>query len=142
MIGELHLAFRLRDPELRSLVERWCARAPRHRPLKVIEHGDRRPALPDGRAWQVLLCSRGECWSTEDVAAKWRRAEEAAVPVARFLIGGPDGWPGDAGSEPRWSFGRITLPHALAAAVLAEQLYRVGTILDGHPYHLGHGGGA
>ena len=36
------------------------------------------------------------------------------------------------------SFGRITLPHELARAVAAEQIYRALTILAGHPYHSGH----
>jgi 23S rRNA (pseudouridine1915-N3)-methyltransferase len=36
------------------------------------------------------------------------------------------------------SFGAITLPHELARAVLAEQIYRALTILAGHPYHSGH----
>ena len=33
------------------------------------------------------------------------------------------------------AFAGVTLPHALARVVLLEQLYRVVTILSGHPYH-------
>ena len=33
------------------------------------------------------------------------------------------------------SFGRLTLPHMLMRAVLAEQIYRIQTIINHHPYH-------
>jgi 23S rRNA (pseudouridine1915-N3)-methyltransferase len=32
----------------------------------------------------------------------------------------------------------MTLAHALASLVMAEQIYRAFTILTGHPYHGGH----
>lgn len=141
MNGELHLAFRLRDEAARALVERYVGRARHPRRLRVLEHGDRpRLPVPDAQTWRVLLAPDGACWSTEELADHWRDAEARGCATAQFLVGGPDGWPGEASTVASWAFGRVTLPHQLAAAVLAEQLYRVGTILAGHPYHLGHDG--
>jgi 23S rRNA (pseudouridine1915-N3)-methyltransferase len=54
-----------------------------------------------------------------------------------FIVGGPDGL-GESlkrGAALVWSLTPLTLPHALARVVLAEQLYRAVTILHNHPYH-------
>jgi len=58
------------------------------------------------------------------------------------VIGGPDGFSSkeiqEWQPELRWSFGPLTLPHALAAVVASEQIYRVLTILRHLPYHVRH----
>jgi 23S rRNA (pseudouridine1915-N3)-methyltransferase len=66
--------------------------------------------------------------------AKWR---ESAVTDLVFVIGGADGLaPAIAErADFRLAFGPATWPHQLVRIMLAEQLYRVVTILTAHPYH-------
>ncbi len=54
-----------------------------------------------------------------------------------FLVGGPDGLDAALKREAalRVRLSAMTLPHALARVVLAEQLYRAWTLLAKHPYH-------
>jgi 23S rRNA (pseudouridine1915-N3)-methyltransferase len=62
-------------------------------------------------------------------------AEQAARDLI-FLVGGatglPAAWRGKGGLL--LSLSEMTLPHELARAVLAEQIYRAFTLLRGHPY--------
>jgi 23S rRNA (pseudouridine1915-N3)-methyltransferase len=54
-----------------------------------------------------------------------------------FVVGGPLGLSPDVlrRSNVLWSFGNITLPHALARIVLLEQLYRAAKIHRNEKYH-------
>ena len=54
-----------------------------------------------------------------------------------FLIGGADGHLQSTRDRADLilSFGKLTLPHMLMRAVLTEQIYRIQTIINHHPYH-------
>jgi len=88
----------------------------------------------------VLLDSRGRQMSSEAFAA-WlgARRDEGSQHIV-FAIGPASGWSETARTQATLllSLGPMTLAHALARAVMAEQLYRACTILSGHPYHTGH----
>ena len=88
----------------------------------------------------ILLDSRGRSFSSEQFAAWLRGQRDQATPRLVFAIGPADGWSDAARTRAGLllSLGAMTLPHELAAVVLAEQIYRAFTILEGHPYHLGH----
>jgi len=84
----------------------------------------------------IALDERGEQWTTRqfaDALANWR---EDGRDVA-LVIGGADGLDPVLLSRAERLLGlsRLTLPHALARVLLAEQLYRAWSLLAGHPYH-------
>jgi 23S rRNA (pseudouridine1915-N3)-methyltransferase len=91
-------------------------------------------------AMAVLLDSRGRQMSSEAFAA-WlgARRDEGAQQIV-FAIGPASGWSEAARKRAHLllSLGPMTMAHALARLVMAEQLYRAFTILTGHPYHGGH----
>jgi 23S rRNA (pseudouridine1915-N3)-methyltransferase len=88
----------------------------------------------------ILLDSRGKQLSSPDFAAHLGRLRDSGTQSVVLAIGPADGWSAAARARAGLilSFGNITLPHELARAVLAEQIYRALTILAGHPYHSGH----
>lgn len=84
--------------------------------------------------------SRGRLCTSEELAADLVRCFDEGVQQLVLAIGPADGWSQTAlaRADMTLSFGRITLPHELAAVVAAEQMYRALTIRAGHPYHSGH----
>ena len=88
-----------------------------------------------------MLCDGGgRLLSSEGFAERLRGLRDAGERVATMAIGPASGWSAAARARADLllSFGPMTLPHALARVVLAEQVYRAMTILSGHPYHTGH----
>lgn len=85
----------------------------------------------------IALDVAGKALSSEAFARTLAQARDGGHKAAAILIGGPDGFAPDLlkAAHLRFSLGAITLPHALARIILAEQLYRAATILSGHPYH-------
>lgn len=92
-------------------------------------------ALPPG-AQAVALDERGSQLGTRELAG-WIGGWMAEGVSPAFIIGGADGLDDRIRARASRLLGlsRLTLPHALARVVLAEQLYRAMCIIKGHPYH-------
>jgi 23S rRNA (pseudouridine1915-N3)-methyltransferase len=115
--------------------------------VEVIEVDSRKPGkAAEGEALLAALngfdhiCACDEHGSpaasrvfAERLAALRDRGDRRAA----FVIGGADGLAPAVleRADVLLSFGPQTWPHALARAMLAEQLYRAVTILAGSPYH-------
>lgn len=102
----------------------------------------RTPGRTPGRTrpLQVLLDSRGRALTSEAFAAWIGSQRDRGAQHIVFAIGPASGWSDTAreSADLLLSLGPLTLAHALARLVLAEQIYRAATILTGHPYHTGH----
>ena len=128
MPADLRLALREIRPESRiegkTTVSLMAAEADRMR-AALPRHGPR-----------VALDERGRDLTSMELAGMLEQWRADGDDVA-FLIGGADGL--DAGlkaeASMRLRLSSLTLPHALARVVLAEQLYRAWSITQKHPYH-------
>lgn len=93
-------------------------------------------SLPEPRM-VVFLDERGEQVGSRAFADKISVWQGQGVKAVVFVIGGANGLSERVKSKAGWvmAFGRLTMPHQLVRVVLAEQIYRMQTILAGHPYH-------
>lgn len=85
----------------------------------------------------VVMDERGKQLCSEKFAKRLGGWQDESVPEVVFLIGGADGHSEEIRQKADLilAFGEMTWPHMLARVMLAEQIYRAKTILDGHPYH-------
>lgn len=90
-------------------------------------------ALATVGADDVAVCDERGSTMTSGGFASWLSERRSVA----FVIGGAFGLPavGRAGATSVLSLAPWTLPHELARLVLAEQLYRAGTIVRREPYH-------
>ena len=138
---KVHLYYigKQRDDHANAIADEFIKRTTRYIKCEMREiHPDRfDPWDRHPGARKILLDPLGRAASSEEFAKVIGDAELEARDLV-FVIGGADGLP------PAWrkgkadstllSLSKLTFPHELARAILAEQLYRAVTILRGHPY--------
>jgi 23S rRNA (pseudouridine1915-N3)-methyltransferase len=142
-----------RDRHLAAAIDEYETRAARYWPLDVIEVREasgRGVAAEEARSREgerllervpagavVVVCDeRGDQLTSAEFAKLVNGARESARDIA-FVLGGAFGLPPAvrARATRTIQLAPFTLPHELARLVLAEQLYRAGTIVRGEPYH-------
>ena len=105
------------------------------KPGKIAEAEALRLHLADSH---VIACDeRGKARASRAFADEIGVLRDRGVRRLVFLIGGADGLDPDlvAAAQGTLAFGPQTWPHAMARAMLCEQIYRSVSILAGSPYH-------
>ena len=85
----------------------------------------------------ILLDEQGENLSSTELAeiiSKWRDNNISSI---NFAIGGAfgNGKLIKKSADKVVALGKLTWPHQMVKMMVAEQIYRIETILEGHPYH-------
>jgi len=142
------------DDWVREAVQLYLSRLPAHLKPELVEiplslrssGGD--PAVAKAKEGQrilqrlkpgdfvVALDEHGRGWTSVELAREVERWQNHQPSVA-LVIGGPEGLADEVRqrADQTWSLSAMTFPHGLARVIVAEQLYRAWTILQGHPYH-------
>ena len=133
----LYFSGKPKDPHANALATDYIQRAARYAPTQMTEI---RPGKADfwtkhPTAKKILLDPGGKPMESSAFAQLFAKAEMAGHDLV-FVVGGHDGLPEEwrQRADLLLSLSAMTMPHELARAVLAEQIYRAFTILRGHPY--------
>ncbi len=128
----LYYIGKARDPHANAMAEEYVKRSSRFAKCEMREIDPRRldPFQKHPAAQKILLDPAGRALDSRGFA---RLIGERDL---LFVVGGADGLPEEWKSRADLliSLSPLTLPHELARAVLAEQIYRALASLRGHPY--------
>jgi 23S rRNA (pseudouridine1915-N3)-methyltransferase len=126
-----------RDAHANAIAADFVSRASRFAACEMREIRPERtdPWAKHPAARRILLDPAGEAMDTRAFVALISRAEMEGRDLV-FVVGGADGLPADwrGRADALLSLSRMTFPHELARAMLAEQIYRAFATLRGHPY--------
>ena len=103
----------------------------------MAKEGERILAKIKDREYVYALAIKGKERSSEEFAKEINQLATYGHSDITFVIGGSLGLSPAVlkRANTQISFGRFTLPHKLMRLVLAEQIYRAFTIINGLPYH-------
>lgn len=116
--------------ELLALEKEYVKRLPTGWAVEMREVKALEPAQLKG--FVVTLDERGQNLSTVELAKKLD-----GKTAVTFVIGEADGLSDEIRSKADLliSFGKLTWPHKLVRVMLCEQIYRIWSVLNNHPYH-------
>ena len=133
----LYYVGKTKDVNVNAVAADYMTRAGRYASCTMAEiRPDRADIwMKHAAAKKILLDPAGRALDSAAFAGLFRDAEMLGHDLV-FVIGGHDGLPAEwrGRADILLSLSAMTMPHELARAVVAEQIYRAFATLRGHPY--------
>jgi len=129
----LYYIGKARDTHANAMAEEYIKRSTRYARVEMREINPARfdPWAKHPGAAKIFLDPQGRALDSAALIAQIQKFHDVV-----FIIGGSDGLPPEwrARADLLLALSPMTMPHELARVVLAEQIYRALTTLNGHPY--------
>ncbi len=105
--------------------------------FQIAEEGNKLIHIAPKESVMILLDKDGVNLTTEEFVKKIKNFEMKNYKIINFVIGGPLGHGKKIKEHANMSFslGKMTWSHLTARLMIIEQLYRVETIFNNHPFH-------
>jgi 23S rRNA (pseudouridine1915-N3)-methyltransferase len=107
-------------------------------PFKILKESSEILKKIDDKDFLIALDEKGENYSTRELASKVELVQlEQGYKKIVFLIGGPYGLSNEIKQRAnlKISLSLLTFNSEIAIVVLMEQVYRIYSVIVGHPYH-------
>ena len=122
---------------IRNIELKQCEVKTKNKEKKIAEEADQliNSTPKDGKL--ILLDEEGEDISSPDLAKLILNWSNSNITYVNFAIGGPfgNGIKIKRTADKIIALGKLTWPHQMVKMMIAEQIYRIETIIQGHPYH-------
>lgn len=104
---------------------------------KIEEEADKLINSTPKNGKLILLDEEGENISSSDLAKLILNWNNSNITSVNFAIGGAfgNGIKIKRTADKIIALGRLTWPHQMVKMMISEQIYRIETIIHGHPYH-------
>ena len=104
---------------------------------KIEEEADKLINSTPKNGKLILLDEEGENISSSDLAKLILNWNNSNITSVNFAIGGAfgNGIKIKRTADKIIALGKLTWPHQMVKLMISEQIYRIETIINGHPYH-------
>ena len=104
---------------------------------KIEEEADKLINSTPKNGKLILLDEEGENISSSDLAKLILNWNNSNITSVNFAIGGAfgNGIKIKKTADKIIALGKLTWPHQMVKMMISEQIYRIETIIQGHPYH-------
>ena len=104
---------------------------------KIEEEADKLINSTPKNGKLILLDEEGENISSSDLAKLILNWNNSNITSVNFAIGGAfgNGIKIKRTADKIIALGKLTWPHQMVKMMISEQIYRIETIINGHPYH-------